>query len=132
MAREKFTEEELKNSVFAPMGDDNTEKRDTSLVVYTIYGKHEDLDEKGYPIIFDEDSDNAYAKKEGDKFFIKSNGSRLADPLGIYGTTDLYKRVGDHFVWKWRSTSPKIFNLFITFLKTKNKSYYLNATREML
>jgi len=131
MAREKFTEEELGNAVFTT-AEHNKKEKQNKITIYTIYGKHEIIDTEGYPVIFDENSDNAYAKKEGDKFFIKSNGSRLADPLGIYGGTDLNKKIGDHSVWKWRSTSPKIFELFIRFLKTKNKSYYLNATREML
>lgn len=128
--REKFTNEEINKNIFRQNNkEDESENTKSDKTIFTIIGKEEVLVD-GMPIIFNEKSKFAYAKKENNKFYIKSNGSQLYDPTGLYGGYDPYKRVGDESFWKWRQVNSKTFDFFVRFLKTKNKSYYLNAARE--
>lgn len=128
MAREKFTDEELNSGIFRPDKTKHTplQQKTPNIIVYTVNTKE---DRKSNETIQDVNSNLAYAKKDGKRYFVKSNGGQLADPRGLY-ENDIYKRIGDQAVWRWREVSPKVFDLYLAYLRTANKSYYRNAARE--
>ena len=87
---------ELNESIFRPNDNvdifDNDNSLDSSVIVYTIMGKQDELDEGGFPILLDtveerphgkdvvikaEDEDIAYAKKlfngKRYKYYVKAN-----------------------------------------------------------
>lgn len=140
MAREKITERELSDCMFRPKDVNvNAEvSSEATQLVYTIIGKQDRL-ENSFPVLDDdenakaEDKDIAYAKtgKNGTRFFIKTNGSQLIDPLGIYNEKDLYKKIGDVTIWRWKEVNHKVFKMYIQYLKTKNQVHYRQASREI-
>ena len=121
MAREQFTEQELDKGIFRPKQDEDIQQDEVlpEIVFFTIDAK-----------LLDEDGPKAYAKKSGTRFYVKSNGGQLADPRGLY-ESDLYKRVGDTPTWRWKQVNAKVFDFYLAYLKTANKSHYHNASREM-
>ena len=129
MARSQFTEEELETGIFRPSKLDPVVKEPTpTTIYYTIDGEH-DYFFNGYPVLT-QDGQTAFAKKDGNSFYVKSNGGQLADPRGLY-ESDLYRRVGDVSVLSWKQVSPKAFEYYIAYLKNANKSHYHNASREI-
>lgn len=131
MSRQKFSDDELADNIWQPDLEKEMESIETPTVIaYTIPDKS-DGEVNGNHIILDETSDFAYAKRNGREFFVKSNGGQLSDPFGLYDR-DIYRRVGDHATWRWRRTSPKVFEFYLAYLRTKNKVYFRNAEREML
>lgn len=130
MARDQFTEDELDRGIFRPKTEEPIQDSEPlpDTIFYTTKGKQEFFVD-GLPVI-SEDGPNAYAKQNGTRYFVKSNGGQLADPRGLY-ENDLYKRVGDTNIWTWRQVNSKAFNFYVAYLNTANKSFYHNASREM-
>lgn len=108
--------------------------------LYTFFGKHDFLDELGYPKL-------RIDKKIIDKVFsnnralaIRINGKKaryfakidsrgkLCDPDGLYSQR---ARPGQKSL-EFKSISEKAFNFYINFLKTKNKAWLNNAERELI
>lgn len=107
---------------------------DKKTLVYTIYGKHDYLD-NGQPMLR-EDGDLACAKKVlvngKEKLFIKKDRSGICmDPVNTHEdqfTKDM--RHSDERIFVFARVGMKEFNNYITFLKTKNAVYLRNAQRE--
>jgi len=82
-----------------------------------------------------EDSKFAYAKSIKfpckTKYYIKYASGTLLNPLGLY-SRDIYKKIGDESVYRWKEVNQKAFKFYIGFLKTQNEAYYRNAERSMI
>ena len=103
---------------------------------YTIFGKHEWIDEEGFPRLHNENSD-AYAKSvtgnTRTRFFVKrGRHGKLYNPIGIYseGTANKQLRHTGRLEWEFKESTQKVFNFYIRFLKTKNSAWLNNAERE--
>jgi len=70
------------------------------------------------------------------KFFIKmgGNGGFFYDPWSIYnkGNARDYVSIKGQDTWIFTEVKQKVFILYTNFLKTRNKSWLLNAERENL
>lgn len=111
--------------------------------IYTIYGQHDYLDHDDNPTLFteregitDEDRPTAFAKKvvseDRERFFIKSNGVQLYNPIGV-ADENRHNKFLQHAgkkEWKFVEVSPKSFRFYLAFLRTKNVAHHLNAQRE--
>jgi len=146
---------EIDDSIFRP--NDNVEMLDddrsinSSVVVYTIIGKQDELDEDGFPMIFDtveertngndivvkaEDADIAYAKKlfngKRYKYYVKANNrGDLYNPYGMY-ESDQHKRkkhMSGELVWRFQEVNIRVFELYMSFLRTNNMAWLNNAMR---
>ena len=102
---------------------------------YTIFGKHDWLDDEGFPRLDVEGADT-YAKSmtgnERTKFFVKrGRHGRLYNPIGLYseGTANKQLRHAGKPEWEFREATEKTFNFYIKFLKTKNSAWLSNAER---
>ena len=114
-------------------------KEDTEISkYYTCFGKQEYLDDDGYSRV-SEDSDYIYAKsitRNGNtNFYVKSNRyNKLYNPTGMY-TEGQHKRfnkmIGSN-EFKFKRVNLRVFELYTSFLKTKNTAWLNNAEREML
>lgn len=128
MARETFTEEELNSGIVQSKKKDSVESlsnqpadvENPTIVAYTLQGKEISVDDK-----------TAYAKKDGNKLYVKSNGGILYDPRGLY-STDLHKKVGDRSIWSWKRVGIRAFEYYFAYLQKGNKSHYINASREIM
>jgi hypothetical protein len=132
MRRKALRYQEVENSVYRP-SDNTTEE--TEVVsegpkFYTEKGKEEFL-LNGHPAVADGKNHLAYAKQDGSLYYIKSGSGKLYDPKSLY-SKDKYKRIGDESVWRWTQVSPKVFELYLSYLTTGNKSHYLIASREII
>lgn len=105
---------------------------------YTVAGDQDFNDQEEYPRR-EQDDGKVYAKtllrKDGSyKYMCKTvTTGKLYDAVDQYGIKedvqflDRVCRSND----KFREVNPKVFSLYINFLKTKNKAYLLNAEREL-
>jgi len=111
---------------------------DTSTEHYTIFGKHEDLDTNANPIVTTNIKE-ALAKKVStngnSKFYIKIGPhGKIYNPIGLYSENQANKffaRAGKN-VWEFRQVNSKVFDLYVSFLRTKNIAWLNNAERELL
>tara|TARA_R110000824_G_scaffold273457_1_gene461944 strand:+ start:169 stop:561 length:393 start_codon:yes stop_codon:yes gene_type:complete len=103
---------------------------------YTMFGKHEWLDEEGFPRAHSESLDT-HAKSIVDenksKFFVKRGRyGKLFNPIGIFseGTSGKQLRHAGRPEWQFKEASKETFDFYIRFLKTKNSAWLHNAERE--
>lgn len=118
-------------------GAKNTTVQSPTVEYYTVSGLQEFFDDNQMPRV-NTDGDNVYAKKT-----IRDDGtirycvrlalnSKLCDPTAQTGENNSRSFLdntvrGDN---RFKNVSPKVFELYISFLKTKNNSWLLNAQRE--
>ena len=128
MRRTNFTDDQLSKGIASSKTEETTASlsdtpKDTSLErieIYSLNGK-----------VVKEHDKEAYAKKQGEKRYVKSDGGTIYDPRGLY-SNDIYKKVGNESVWKWKRVGIPAFDSYIAYLERGNKSHYHNACREML
>jgi hypothetical protein len=123
----------MKRELFVNSGD----SEEKEVFYYTTSGDQEFFDEYQLPRVSNL-SDKTYAKKtknkEGvERFFIRlALNNKLYNPTSKLGM-ERTKSFLDNVVRedrKFKSVNKKTFDLYVSFLKTKNSSYYLNAERE--
>lgn len=112
------------------------ELQDQDTIFYTIFGKHDWLDDEGFPRV-NKEAPDAYAKSiSGNtktKFFVKRGRyGKLYNPIGLYseGTANKQLRHAGKPEWEFREETEKVFDFYIRFLKTKNSAWLNNAERE--
>lgn len=147
---------EIDQSIFRP-NDKESEVLDSDnsinpfVTVYTLIGKHDALDENGFPLLYDtiyerdnakdvlikaENDDLAYAKKSFNtkryNYHVKTNNrGDLYNPHGMYESANTHnkKHVSGDLVWRFQEVNLRVFELYLSFLKTNNKAWLMNAER---
>tara|TARA_R110002012_G_scaffold273851_1_gene459963 strand:- start:851 stop:1231 length:381 start_codon:yes stop_codon:yes gene_type:complete len=118
---------------------DKEDSNESSVDVFTIYGKQQFQDEKGFPRLDDENQEHAdaYAKKmivgKRTKYYVKRGRyGRLYNPIGLYseGTARKQMRHAGRPEWEFKETTKQVFDKYINFLKTKNVAWLNNAERD--
>jgi len=127
------------------MDDSKKEMSEETFNVYTMVGKHEWLDEEGFPRLSTEREHDvdAYAKSvtyqkadnTGDKtHYLAKRGrhGKLYNPFGMYteGTAGHERRHTGRPEWTFQRINERTFNFYINFLRTKNPAWLHNAERE--
>lgn len=114
-----------------------TDKNNTSLY-FTISGEEDFVDSNQLPRC-NELNEKVYAKETVNELGVKryhvrlSLSNKLYDPTSIYGL-DKTKSFLDSTVRdpnRFKTVNFKTFSLYLSFLKTKNRSYLFNAEREV-
>ena len=113
---------------------DNTNKE---TYYYTLMGDHDKLDEDELPISLN-DSTKVLAKKttinHSTKYFVKvGTHGKIYNPIGLFSEGNVNKflsKIGKK-AWEFKEVNMKVFNLYLSFLKTKNLAWLNNAEREM-
>jgi len=106
---------------------------------YCVVGSQEFLDESNNPRVKNEDDSRVLAKRiyrdDGtSRLSIKlSNTGKIQNPLSIFGiekqTTFLDRVCRSQN--KFKEVNMKVFNFYLSFLRTKNVAWLHNAEREM-
>ena len=146
---------DLSEAIYSPKDSDEIELElhpfnYREVVIYTMFGKHHELDSQKYPLLFDikyedgqievaEESLDAFAKMthfgNQTRYYIKAgSGGHFFNPLGMYegaGHNNNRKRLG-RSEWNFIEVPHKCFKLYLNFLKTKNRAFLTNAEREVL
>lgn len=126
-----------KEFIFAQAKNVPDNQLQSSVEYYTLSGNEDFFDDNQLPRL-KSDCDKVYAKKT-----IRDNGTirysvklslsnKLYDPTSNFGL-DKTKSFLDSTVRnenRFKNVSPKVFELYTSFLKTKNTSLLLNAQRE--
>lgn len=115
----------------------NTENSNKSIELFTIIGKHQFLDENKNPRVNTENNDTCAKKVTTDssvKFFIKTGiYGKIYDPIGLYseGTSAKFLAKAGKKAWEYKQVNNKVFDMYLSFLRTKNKAWLTNAEREL-
>lgn len=111
----------------------------SSVEYYTIFGKHEELDDLANPLVINNIKD-ALAKKitlsnNKIKYWIKigPNG-RIYNPMGLFSEDRANKHIAKSGKneWEFRQVNQKVFDLYLSFLRTKNIAWLHNAERQLI
>lgn len=130
--------ETMNDSIFK-MDESKDPEAEKVAGIYTMIGKHEWLDEDGFPRLPEEKEDDphAYAKSVtfgNDTHYMAKRGKhgKLFNPFGMYteGTAANRSRHMGRPEWNFQKMNEKAFNFYINFLKTKNTAWLHNAERE--
>lgn len=111
---------------------------ETSSKYYTCLGEQEWVDDEGYSRV-SSDSENIYAQSKPNEhgavnYFIKANKyGKLYNPSGMYteGQHTRFNKVLGAKEFQFKKVNLRVFELYTSFLKTKNVAWLNNAEREM-
>ena len=118
------------------------------VTAYTVTGKEDYVDGSGYPVIeiandmmplaeIEERTDTYAARvvvgKTTKHYIKKGKHGRLFNPIGLYSEGNAKKRMqhAGKMEWTLQSVTPRAFNFYLNFLRTKNEAYLNNAEREV-
>lgn len=104
---------------------------------YTIFGNHDYLDDDQNPRL-NEETPKAFAKvvANGSKnrFFIKTGlYGKIYNPIGLYSenTHSKFLNKSGKPAWNFKEVNSKVFDMYVSFLRTKNLAWFNNAEREL-
>jgi hypothetical protein len=112
-----------------------TDNKESEL--FTIIGKHSYIDENENPRVNSE-TQEVCAKKiiseTSTKFYIKTGlYGKIYDPIGLFseGTSAKFLARAGKKAWDFKEVNQKVFDMYLSFLRTKNKAWLNNAQREL-
>lgn len=107
-------------------------------IYYTIKGKEDTISDEGFPLLENGLSEWVLAKEvvnEKTSYYIKCDDrGQLYNPYGMYAESHLTTRSRKTGKpnYKFTNVKKRVFDLYLNFLKTKNKAWLSNAEREIL
>lgn len=105
-------------------------------IFYTIFGDHEELNDKGDPVVSSQEKALAYSRisSKNKQFYIKVGlYGKIYNPIGLYSegkSNKFLSKVGKQ-EYNFVKVNNKVFDMYLQFLKTKNIAWLNNAEREM-
>lgn len=122
------------SDIFHPKKVEQTQK---STSFYTIVGKQTSFDHDDNPLV-DTDGPNVLAKKittdNKSRFYIKVGPfGKIYNPIGIFseGRGNKYLKQAGKEEWPFEEVNNRVFNLYLSFLRTKNQAHLNMAEREL-
>lgn len=104
---------------------------------YTIVGKQESFDDENNPIL-NGDTPEVLAKKTVSdtktRYFIKIGPyGKIFNPIGLFseGRSNRFLRQSGKPEWQFKEVNSRVFDLYLSFLRTKNIAHINLAEREM-
>ena len=101
---------------------------------YTLFGIEDYVDDNGNTRQTQQGK-KTYAKRVDGKCLVKMGiDGRAYNPLGLYSEGNANKtlaKVGKD-QYNFKRVNPKVFDLYVSFLRTKNIAWLNNANRELL
>ena len=126
----------MSNSTFRQKDIQHEEPNYASVTtLYAIIGQHDEVTMGGEPLSLEgETSKKVCAKKvelnDKVKFYIKTdNRGRFANPVDMYAERLTAKEKEGRSIWQFREVTPKVFNNYMQFLKTRNQAWLFQAER---
>lgn len=114
-----------------------TEEASKETIRYCLIGNQDKFDKNKQPIL-SKDSDLVLAKKviteNNTKYYIKvGTYGKIFNPIGLYSEgkeSKFLSKIGRK-EFDFKEVNPKIFDMYLSFLKTKNLAWLNNAEREL-
>jgi len=101
---------------------------------YTIFGMEDYVDDNGNTRQTTENK-NTFAKEINGKYMIKIGlDNRVYNPIGMFSegkANKILAKIGKN-EFNFKKVNPKVFDLYLSFLRTKNIAWLNNANRELL
>lgn len=154
---DRVREADMFRSVIPIRKNIDTEKYERETLVFGQHGIEDERvnfqgeeDDEGYPLLWDIVDENedlltpaderpeACAKIEKLKtrrFFVKRDShGKLLNPWGMYDEDRRLKQLKHtgRTNWEYREVNSKVCEMYLKFLASKNKSWLLNAQRELM
>lgn len=122
------------SDIFYPKPVTNEEKK---FFYYTIIGKQTAFDDSNNPVLAD-DTPEVLAKKivseEKTRYFIKIGPyGKIYNPIGMFSegrSNKFLKRTGK-MEWSFKEVNSRVFDFYLSFLRTKNIAHLNIAEREL-
>lgn len=116
-----------------------TQKASNTRIVhfYTMLGDHDFIDKDNRPRSNDENNKvvaKSVETKNNTKYFIKiGTYGKVFNPIGMFseGNNNKFLAKIGRKEWEFKEVNPKIFDLYLNFLTTKNIAWLNNAEREL-
>lgn len=104
---------------------------------YTIFGKHDSLNDNGNPVISPHSEEVLAKATVGDKkiYWVKvGSHGRIFNPIGMYseGKQNKFTSRSGKNEYEFRKVNKRVFDMYVNFLRTKNLAWLNNAERELL
>jgi hypothetical protein len=134
-----YAKMKAENCIFIPNTDKQKETTtDNSTCFYTLLGHQDFIDDESKPRL-KQDGKFTYAKSstknDTTKYYIKvGTYGRIFNPIGLFSegkSNKFVAKIGKK-EFEFKEVNPKIFNMYTTFLATKNIAWLNNAEREMV
>lgn len=115
----------------------NTEPERREVQCYTILGSQEFFDDNNKPRTNDENKALAKCVHVGNhppRFYIKvGTYGKIYNPIGLYseGHSEKFLAKIGRKQFEYKEVNQKVFDMYITFLTTKNLAWLNNAEREL-
>ena len=115
----------------------NAPKESRHVQCYTILGSQEYFDDDDRPRIDNEDKALAKRVHTGNKtpkFYIKvGTYGKIYNPIGLYseGKSEKFLAKIGRKQFEYKEVNQKVFDMYLTFLTTKNLAWLNNAEREL-
>lgn len=111
--------------------------KEDKTVLYCIFGEQDELDENGLPITSNEETALAKSvrRNNNEKYYIKvGTAGKLANPANYLEKSRHSRSSHNTGVnqFKFIEVRPDVFDLYLSFLKTKNAARLVQAERAML
>ena len=101
---------------------------------YTIFGMEDFIDDNGNPRQNTE-KQNTFAKCINGNNYVKIGiDNRIHNPIGLFSEgqhNKVLQKVGKN-QFNFKKVNSKVYNLYMSFLRTKNIAWLNNADRELL
>jgi len=107
-------------------------------IFYTVVGDHEAFDVDQNPILH-KDGEKVLAKKviintDRIKLMIKiGSHGKIYNPIGLFSeghSNKFLSKIGRK-AWEFKEVNLKVFDMYLSFLRTKNIAWLNNAEREL-
>lgn len=101
---------------------------------YTVWGMEDYVDDDGNTRQ-EKETQKTFAKTTNGKYFIKIGlDNRVYNPLGLFSegrANKVLAKIGKN-EFNFKRVNSKVFDLYVSFLRTKNIAWLNNANRELL
>lgn len=109
-------------------------QEEKSAEFYTVFGMEDYIDNDGNPRQKKE-KQNTFAKTADGKYFVKIGiDNRVYNPIGMYSEgqhNKMLQKIGKK-QFNFKRVNKKVYDLYVSFLRTKNLAWLNNADRELL
>ena len=115
----------------------NTQKETRIVECYTVLGSQEYFDDNNKPRLNDEEKALAKCVYIGDKpprFYVKvGEYGKIFNPIGLYseGKSEKFLAKIGRKQFEYKEVNQTVFDMYVTFLSTKNLAWLNNAEREL-
>lgn len=115
----------------------NTQAETREVECFTLIGQHEYKDNQDRPRLKNEDKALAKSVRVGSKparYYIKvGTYGKIYNPIGLYteGHSEKFLSKIGRKQFEYKEVNQKVFDMYVTFLTTKNLAWLNNAEREL-